>query len=250
MGIRCNVQCYGRGEIHKKIVKELDISHCEEPEVPCVLFVYKVSHEILDIKNAFHWVTGGGLVQKEDICAVILLQKSTAVREEKITKNSGLFHEGTKVFRVFWMDSSSWWSRSKTYQCPTVIQTVKQSLIDRTRPRGGSCSGRGDNAPDDETSVVNELLDCSIPSGWSQRKRGRNSEKCNGSSKDPKGTETSSLSSEQTDNLTSSTDTHEKIEKNAEQLQCNGSSKDPKGTETSSLSSEQTDNLTSSTDTH
>ncbi|XP_059825235.1 uncharacterized protein LOC132393843 isoform X3 [Hypanus sabinus] len=177
---RCNVQCYGRGEIHEKIVKELDISYCEEPGVPCVLFVYKVSHEIQDIRNALHWVTGGGRVRKEDICAVILLQKSRAVGEEKITTDPGLFHKGTKVFRVFWMDSSSWWSISKTYQCPTVIQTVKQSLIDRTRSRGGSCSGWSEGSQDSETlSVPNEESDSRISSSWSPETNNSSSEKLN-----------------------------------------------------------------------
>ncbi|XP_072910299.1 uncharacterized protein [Hemitrygon akajei] len=177
---RCNVQCYGRGDIHEKIVKELDISHCEEPGVPCILFVYRVSHGIQDIRNALQWVTGGGTARKEDICAVILLQKSRAVGEEKITTDPGLFHKGTKVFCVSWMDSSSWWNRSKTYQCPTVIQTVKQSLIDRTRSRGGSCSGWSEDPQGGETpSVPNERSDSWISSSWSPETNGSSSEKLN-----------------------------------------------------------------------
>ncbi|XP_059825460.1 uncharacterized protein LOC132393965 isoform X2 [Hypanus sabinus] len=179
---RCNVQCYGRGEIHEKIVKELDISCCEEPGVPCVLFVYRVSHGIQDIQNALQWVTGERRVRKEDICAVILLQKSRAVGEEKITTDPGLFHKGTKVFCVSWMDSSSWWNRSKTYQCPTVIQTVKQSLIDRTRSRGGICSGWSEDPQDSETlSVPNGQSDSRISSSWSPETKDSSLEKliCN-----------------------------------------------------------------------
>ncbi|XP_072122155.1 uncharacterized protein [Mobula birostris] len=313
------VQCYGRGDVHEKIVKELKICQCEGPGVPCVLFVYKVSHENQDLRDALQWVTRGETVRKEDICSVILLQKSGDFRVNKMMTDPGLFHEGTNVFQIFWTEMSVTWTSAD--DCHAVIQTVRQTLVDKTKSRGvfwpgsskdqqGSetlslcsaptlmCSeqpdlltsstctqekseksseklqcndsskmkaflnkikfpqitvedqqildapvteheiqkavlsmqsvGRDDNPPGNLTSVENEQLDCSISSGWNQRKRSRNSEKCNRSSEDRQGSETLSLCSaptwmcsEQPDHLTPSTCTQEKSKRSSEKFQCN-----------------------------
>ncbi|XP_072122169.1 uncharacterized protein [Mobula birostris] len=222
--LQCNVQCYGRGAIHKEIVKELNINECEGPRIPCVLFVYNVSREIEGFRNALQWITGGRRARKEDICAVILLQKSLDVGEGKIRTDARLFHEGTAVHRVLWRETSDILKRTKAdCQCPNTIRAIRQSLSDRTKSREHSSSGQGGNLPGDETSMEIEKLDCSISSGCNQRKRSRNSEKSNGSSEDPEGSETPSLCTEQPDHLTSSTGTQEKDKKSSEKLQCNGS---------------------------
>ncbi|XP_072106719.1 uncharacterized protein [Mobula birostris] len=177
------VQCYGRGSVHEEIVKQLNINKCERPRIPSVLFVYNVSHETEDFQNALQWVTGGGRVLKEDICAVILLQKSRDVREEQISTHPGLFHEGTAVHRVLWRETSGILIRRKVQcHCPNTIRAIRQSLSDRTRSR-------------EHSSPV--------------------------SSEDPQGSETPSLYSEQPDHQTSSTCTQEKSEKSSEKLQCN-----------------------------
>ncbi|XP_072106400.1 uncharacterized protein [Mobula birostris] len=313
------VQCYGRGDVHEKIVKELKICQCEGPGVPCVLFVYKVSHENQDLRDALQWVTGGETVRKEDICSVILLQKSGDFGVNKMMTDPELFHEGTNVFQIFWTEMSVTWTSAD--EGHAVIQTVRQTLVDKTKSRGVFCPGsskdqqgsetlslcsaptlmcseqpdlltsstctqekseksseklqcndsskmkaflnkikfpqitvedqqildapvteheiqkavlsmqsvgRDDNPPGNLTSVENEQLDCSIPSGWNQQKRSRNSEKCNRSSEDRQGSETLSLCSaptwmcsEQPDHLTPSTCTQEKSKRSSEKFQCN-----------------------------
>ncbi|XP_059829862.1 uncharacterized protein LOC132396337 [Hypanus sabinus] len=98
--LQCNVQCYGRGDVHEKIVKELDISQCEKPGVPCVLFVYKVSCVIQDLQNVLQSVTGEGRARKEDICAVILLVSCRDVAEEMKRTDPESFPEGTEIMAV------------------------------------------------------------------------------------------------------------------------------------------------------
>ncbi|XP_062912719.1 uncharacterized protein LOC134350867 isoform X5 [Mobula hypostoma] len=181
--LQCNVQCYGRGDVHEEIVKQLNINECEWPRIPCVLFVYNVSHEIEDFRNALQWVTGGGRAQKEDICAVILLQKSRDVGDGKLRTYPGLFHEGTAVHRVLWRETSGTLKRrSADCQCPNTIRAIRQRISDRTRSREHSSPG---------------------------------------SSEDPQGSETPSLCSEQLDHSTSSTCTQEKSKKSSVNLQCN-----------------------------
>ncbi|GCC18312.1 hypothetical protein chiPu_0022078, partial [Chiloscyllium punctatum] len=53
----CQVECYGRGTVHKDICSNLNIKHAAEANIPCILFVYKVSREIEDLRNALRWIT-------------------------------------------------------------------------------------------------------------------------------------------------------------------------------------------------
>ncbi|XP_051901522.1 uncharacterized protein LOC127587266 [Pristis pectinata] len=95
---QCNVQCYGRGDIHEEVVKRLHISRCEEPRIPCVLFVYKVSLEIEDFQNALQWVTETQSVKREDICAVVLLEKSLDKLHKPVeVAYQGMFDTNTVV---------------------------------------------------------------------------------------------------------------------------------------------------------
>ncbi|XP_072122153.1 uncharacterized protein [Mobula birostris] len=181
------VQCYGRGDVHEKIVKELKICQCEGPGVPCVLFVYKVSHENQDLRDALQWVTRGETVRKEDICSVILLQKSGDFRVNKMMTDPGLFHEGTNVFQIFWTEMSVTWTSAD--DCHAVIQTVRQTLVDKTKSRGVFWPGSSKDQQGSETLSL-----CSAPT---------------------------LMCSEQPDLLTSSTCTQEKSEKSSEKLQCN-----------------------------
>ncbi|XP_062912711.1 uncharacterized protein LOC134350864 [Mobula hypostoma] len=177
-------KCYSQGDVHEKIVKELGIYPCEGPGVPCVLFVYRVSHESQYLQNALHWVTGGGRAQKEDICAVILLQKSRDVGEGQIRTYPRLFHEGTAVHRVLWRETSGILKRrSADCHCPNTIRAIRQSLSDRTRSREHSSPvGQSEYPLGSETLVVSEQSASSISSGCSQGKSSWNSERvqCNG----------------------------------------------------------------------
>ncbi|XP_062895074.1 uncharacterized protein LOC134341188 isoform X3 [Mobula hypostoma] len=58
----CQVKCYGQGKVHHEIVKKLNM--IEGPGAPLVLFVYKVSRETEDLRNALQWI--------EDIHRVVI----------------------------------------------------------------------------------------------------------------------------------------------------------------------------------
>ncbi|XP_041032820.1 uncharacterized protein LOC121271118 isoform X2 [Carcharodon carcharias] len=127
--ISAKVKCYGEGSIHEAILKKLNISgHDGGPGVPCILFVYKVSRENEDLRNALRCITENGTTQKEDIFVVFLLTKISKnckdVGEEKIT-GLDLFHEDTKVFRILWKDTSGFWPG---FSCPEAIRTVTEKI--------------------------------------------------------------------------------------------------------------------------
>ncbi|XP_072918318.1 uncharacterized protein [Hemitrygon akajei] len=82
---------------------------------------------------------GDRTVRKEDVCSVILLQKSGDFRVNKMTTDPGLFHEGANVFQIFWTEASVTWT--STDEGHAVIQTVRQSLVNKTESRGVSCPG-------------------------------------------------------------------------------------------------------------
>ncbi|XP_067831382.1 uncharacterized protein [Heptranchias perlo] len=134
--LRCQVECYGQGKIHEDILKKLETSSCEGgPGIPCILFVYKVSREIEDLRNAQQWITKNETIQKEDICAVFLLEKiseKSKVGEEMITVPD-LFHEDTKVVRVLWKEKDALWKMlvSNPFSCPEAIQTVREIIRQR-----------------------------------------------------------------------------------------------------------------------
>ncbi|XP_059825098.1 uncharacterized protein LOC132393697 isoform X2 [Hypanus sabinus] len=153
--IRCNVQCYGRGEVHEKIVKELDISKCKEPGILCVLFVYKESDESEDIERAVQWVTGEGRARQEDICAVILLVSFRDVAEEMKRTDPESFPEGTELMVVTNPGSV------KNPQDGVSPSVPSEGTSDLNRGGGSSerlrcnvqCYGRGDV----HEKIVNEL---------------------------------------------------------------------------------------------
>ncbi|XP_072910230.1 uncharacterized protein [Hemitrygon akajei] len=140
---QCNVQCYGRGNVHQKIVKELHISPREEPGVPCVLFVYKVSHEIQDLRNALQWVTEKQGVRREDIGVVILLEKCwDKVYKPVEVAHQGMFDANTVVVRILW-EQLRWNSPVKIQESLSnkeAMDKVKRS-ISKCQVQ---CYGRGD----------------------------------------------------------------------------------------------------------
>lgn len=99
----CQVECYGQGKVHTNIMKLLKISHCENPGIPIVLFIYKVSRETVDLRNALQWIEDIQGRKKEDICAVILLEKSSDTDKKLVeVAHLGMFDEKTAVVRILW----------------------------------------------------------------------------------------------------------------------------------------------------
>ncbi|XP_041032818.1 uncharacterized protein LOC121271116 isoform X2 [Carcharodon carcharias] len=85
LGLRYKVECYGQGKIHEDILKQMDITICgEDPGIPCILFVYKISRDIEDLRNALRWVEMIRGIQREDICTMILLEKDSNKQEKPI----------------------------------------------------------------------------------------------------------------------------------------------------------------------
>ncbi|XP_072918306.1 uncharacterized protein [Hemitrygon akajei] len=137
------VQCYGRGDVNEKIVKELDISPCEGPGVPCLLFVYNVSREIEDLRNALQWVTEKQGVKREDIGVVILLEKCwDKVYKPEEVAHQGIFDAKTVVLRILW-EQLRWNSPVKIQESRSnkeAMDKVKRS-INKCQVQ---CYGRGD----------------------------------------------------------------------------------------------------------
>ncbi|XP_062895078.1 uncharacterized protein LOC134341190 isoform X2 [Mobula hypostoma] len=131
MGNLCNVQCYGRGDIHEEIVKKLEITQCERPDFPCILFVYKVSRETEDLRNALQWVTEKQGVRREDIGAVVLLEKSLDKRSKSVdVAHQGMFDDKTVVVRILWKQRQN--STGKIPKSPIsnlqAMDKIKQSI--------------------------------------------------------------------------------------------------------------------------
>ncbi|XP_078092338.1 uncharacterized protein LOC144508360 [Mustelus asterias] len=129
--VNYKVKCYGRGKVHEAILKKLNISEREDgPGIPCILFVYKVSRDNEDLRNALQWATEHGSTRKEDIFVVFLLvktsEKSKDVGEEKIT-GLDFFHQDTKV-RVLWKETSG---SQPDFSCPEAIRTVTEMISQR-----------------------------------------------------------------------------------------------------------------------
>ncbi|XP_067831264.1 uncharacterized protein [Heptranchias perlo] len=132
--LRCQVECYGQGKIHEDILKKLETSSCEGgPGIPCILFVYKVSHEIEDLRNALQWITKNETTQKEDICAVFLLEKISERSEvgEVMITLPDLYHVETKAVRVLWKEMDALWKMGNPFSCPEAIQTVREIIRQR-----------------------------------------------------------------------------------------------------------------------
>ncbi|XP_059825335.1 uncharacterized protein LOC132393912 isoform X2 [Hypanus sabinus] len=140
---KCHMQCYGRGDVHEKIVEELHISPCEGPGVPCLLFVYEVSCQDEDLRNALQWVTEKQGVKREDISVVILLEKCwNKVYNLKEVAHQGMFDANTVVVRILW-EQLQWNSPVKIQESPSnkeAMDKVKRS-INKCQVQ---CYGRGD----------------------------------------------------------------------------------------------------------
>ncbi|XP_055486215.1 uncharacterized protein LOC129693413 isoform X3 [Leucoraja erinacea] len=101
--VHCQVECYGEGNVHTDIVRLLNISVCENPGIPLVLFIYKVSRETVDLRNALQWIEDNRGRKKEDICAVILLEKFSDTDKKPVeVAHLGMFNEKTAVVRILW----------------------------------------------------------------------------------------------------------------------------------------------------
>ncbi|XP_072910385.1 uncharacterized protein [Hemitrygon akajei] len=52
----CQVECYGKGNVHLYIERKLNLSILQKQDAPLVLFVYKVTRELEDLRNALQWI--------------------------------------------------------------------------------------------------------------------------------------------------------------------------------------------------
>ncbi|XP_072123006.1 uncharacterized protein [Mobula birostris] len=142
---RCNVLCYGQGDVHKKIVKKLKITQCEEPDIPYVLFVYSVSRETEDLRNALQWVTEKRGERREDICAVVLLEKSLDKQSKpEYVAHPGTFDDKTVVVRILWKQEKN--SASKIRKGPKsnseAMKKIKESIKECQKNPRVSDSGK------------------------------------------------------------------------------------------------------------
>ncbi|XP_032870061.1 uncharacterized protein LOC116967540 isoform X2 [Amblyraja radiata] len=128
--LRCQVECYGRGNVHTDIVRLLNISVCENPGLPLVLFIYKVSRETVDLRNALLWIEEYRGRKREDICAVILLEKSSDTDKPVEVDHLGTFDEKTAVVRIRLIPFYG--SREKLQKGPRTnraMDIIKQSIL-------------------------------------------------------------------------------------------------------------------------
>ncbi|XP_062895046.1 uncharacterized protein LOC134341175 isoform X1 [Mobula hypostoma] len=136
--VHCQVECYGQGEIHHEIVKKLNIT--EEPGAPLILFVYKVSRETEDLRNALQWIEGNTGREKEDICAVILLEKCLGKQNLSMAvAHQGVFGTNSVVVRIFWeQQRNSSGKILKDSSNKTAMAKVREKIMERQgSPAGG-----------------------------------------------------------------------------------------------------------------
>ncbi|XP_078092147.1 uncharacterized protein LOC144508204 [Mustelus asterias] len=156
------VECYGQGKIHEDIVKELNISkHEGRPGTPCILFVYKVSQENEDLRNALQWVTDKGAIRKEDIRFVFLLVKipeKSKKMEVELRTEPELFHKETKVVRIHWNETRRLGSVcfSHTEVTQAVKETVKETINSWNRYHGGEDTVEESTAGNSEVKTENQ----------------------------------------------------------------------------------------------
>ncbi|XP_072910423.1 uncharacterized protein [Hemitrygon akajei] len=129
----CQVECYGQGKIHHVIMRQLNIT--EGQEVPLVLFVYKVSREIEDLRNALQWIEGSRGRKREGICAVILLEKSWNNQNKPVeVAHQGIFDANCLVVRILW--EQPWNSPARAQNNPSnreAMDKVKQRIMELQR---------------------------------------------------------------------------------------------------------------------
>ncbi|XP_072910379.1 uncharacterized protein [Hemitrygon akajei] len=124
-----SVECYGQGQIHHNIMKKLNI--IEKPGAPLVLFVYKVSRETEDLRNALQWIKGSQR-RRDDICTVILLEKSSDKQKVSVeVAHQGTFSDNTVVVRILW--EQQWNSSAKIHHSPNnrvAMAKVKKRIME------------------------------------------------------------------------------------------------------------------------
>ncbi|XP_062895073.1 uncharacterized protein LOC134341188 isoform X2 [Mobula hypostoma] len=125
----CQVKCYGQGKVHHEIVKKLNM--IEGPGAPLVLFVYKVSRETEDLRNALQWIEGNEERNRGDIRAVILLEKSLDKQKKPVeVAHEGMFGTNAVVVRILWQQQ--WNSPDKILDGLSneeAMEKVKQSIL-------------------------------------------------------------------------------------------------------------------------
>ncbi|XP_060708658.1 uncharacterized protein LOC132833970 [Hemiscyllium ocellatum] len=100
--LRFRVVCYGQGDVHKDILMGSSMSE-EDRDIPYVLYVYKVSRELMDLRTALRFVEKKQMLKRKDICAVILLEKVTNAQNKTIDiDHQGIFDGKTVVVRICW----------------------------------------------------------------------------------------------------------------------------------------------------
>ncbi|XP_059825313.1 uncharacterized protein LOC132393901 isoform X2 [Hypanus sabinus] len=168
MNSRCNVQCYGQGDVHDKIVKKLKITRCADPGVPCVLFVYNVSREAEDLQNALQWVKGKQGVSREDVCAVILLEKSLAKESKpEDVAHQGMFDDKTVVVRILWKRKNS---ASKIRKGPrsnsNAMRKIRASIEKRQGsgkdPQGGDIPSMMNKSSPSNNTTSSKKVQCNV----------------------------------------------------------------------------------------
>ncbi|XP_059825010.1 uncharacterized protein LOC132393582 [Hypanus sabinus] len=129
----CQVECYGQGKIHHDIMRQLNIT--EGQEAPLVLFVYKVSRETEDLRNALQWIEGSRGRKSEGICAVILLEKSWNKQNKLVeVAHQGIFDANCLVVRILW--EHPWYSPARAWNNPSnreAMDKVKQRIMEWQR---------------------------------------------------------------------------------------------------------------------
>ncbi|XP_059825359.1 uncharacterized protein LOC132393926 [Hypanus sabinus] len=132
----CQVECYGKGNVHLYIERKLNFSVLEKQDAPLVLFVYKVSRELEDLRNALQWIEGDRGRKKEEICAVILLEKFLNKWNKPVeVDHQGIFDDKTVVVRILW-DAPNRIQESRSNK--EAMDKVKRIIIE-WNPAGGDC---------------------------------------------------------------------------------------------------------------
>ncbi|XP_059825374.1 uncharacterized protein LOC132393930 isoform X1 [Hypanus sabinus] len=125
----CQVQSYGQGNVHHEIVKRLNI--IEGRGFPLVLFVYKVTRETEDLRNALQWIEGKG-EKREDIYAAILLEKCLDKQKKPVeVAHQGMFDANTVAVRILYQQQRN--APDKILDCPSnreAMEKVRWSITD------------------------------------------------------------------------------------------------------------------------
>ncbi|XP_072409638.1 uncharacterized protein [Chiloscyllium punctatum] len=129
--LRFRVECYGKGDIHKDILMNSSV-YDDDPRIPYVFYVYKVSREIEDLRNALQYAEKKQTLKKKDICAVILLENASNARNRQIDVNhQGIFDYKTVVVRILWKEK--WFLFPRKIQKGPGYQKAMRKVIQSIR---------------------------------------------------------------------------------------------------------------------